>query len=102
MELESAYADAQRAYMREFESEEHVCTICQRNLLGGKFTFLTSCEHYFCTECLQDMVVTKINSGQVGHINCAEDDCRKNLNDLDVKNCGLDREMMEKYERFSV
>lgn len=49
--------------MRKFESEEHVCTICQRNLLGSKFTFLTSCEHYFCTECLKDMISTKINSG---------------------------------------
>lgn len=49
--------------MREFESEEHMCTICQRSLLGNRFTFLTSCEHYFCTECLKDMIETKINSG---------------------------------------
>jgi len=73
-----------------------------RSLLGDKFTFLTSCEHYFCTECLMDMIVTKINSGEIGHIQCADSGCRRSLNDLDIKKVGLSRAMLEKYEHFSV
>ena len=73
-----------------------------RNLLGDKFSFLTSCEHYFSTECLTEMVTSKINEGQVSQLRCPNADCQKGLNDLDVKNLDLDREMMEKYEQYSV
>lgn len=58
---------------------------------------MTSCEHYYCTECLRDLIVTNINEGKVGNIICAESECRKALNDIDVKNVGLEQELMEKY-----
>ena len=90
-ELEKDFQAAAVAYRRSFDSEEHICEICSRSLLGEKFTFLTSCEHFFCTECLKDMVITMINEGKVGHITCADQDCLKGLNDLDIKNVGLDR-----------
>ena len=82
------------AFRREFDNEEHTCDICTRNLLGDKFTFLSSCEHYYSTECLREMVITKINEGKVGQIICAAEGCGKNLNDMDIKNIGLDAEMM--------
>ena len=63
MELETAYEAAAKAFKRQFDAEEHTCEICTRRLLGDKFTFLTSCEHYFCTECLKAMIETQINSG---------------------------------------
>merc|ERR1712013_570457 len=69
-----------------------------RNLLGDKFTFLSGCEHFFCTECLNDMAVSSIESGKVTMIHCGEMDCRKNLNDLDMRNLGLSKEMREKYD----
>lgn len=62
-ELELGLADANSAFRRQFNSEEQSCGICMRSLLGDKFSFLTSCEHYYCTECLTDLVVTKINDG---------------------------------------
>jgi len=48
------------------------------------------------------MIVTKINSGEIGHILCAEAGCRRSLNDLDIKKVGLSRAMLDKYEHFSV
>ena len=48
-----------------------MCEISYRSLLGDKFTFLTSCEHYFSTESLRELIITKINSGDIGGIKCA-------------------------------
>ena len=48
-----------------------------------------------------DMIVAKIDSGEIGHIHCADADCRRSLNDLDIKNVGLSRAMLEKYEQYS-
>jgi len=98
-ELEEASRQAYVAYRRSFDSEEHSCEICMRSLLGEKFTFLSSCEHYFCTECLKDLINDKINSGQIKLLKCAIAGCQKSLNDLDVKNVGLSKEMTEKYEQ---
>ena len=42
-EMEKVCELARAAYKRSFDSEEHTCEICQRSLLGEKFTFLTSC-----------------------------------------------------------
>jgi hypothetical protein len=47
-------------------------------------------------------VTNKINSGQVSDICCAEASCKKLLNELDMKSLGLNQEMREKYETFSV
>lgn len=101
-QLEIDCDQAQAAFKRSFDSEEHYCEICTRSLLGDKFTFLSSCEHFFCSDCLKDMIVTKINEGQIKLIKCAIAGCQQSLNDLDVKNVGLDKSMMEKYEQFSV
>ena len=96
--LQEAYDQSQVSYRRVFDSEEHYCGICMRNLLGEKFTFLSGCEHFFCTECLTDMAVTQIESGKVTMIHCGDIDCRRNLNDLDMRNLGLSKEMREKYD----
>ena len=42
-----AYDLSQISFKRIFDEEEHYCGICMRDLLGDKFTFLSSCEHYF-------------------------------------------------------
>ena len=69
-----------------------------RNLLGDKFTFLSGCKHFFCTECLIDMTMTQIEAGKVTTLRCADKDCLKNLNDLDMRNLGLSKETREKYD----
>lgn len=43
-----------------------------------------------------------IKAGQVEKIKCPESTCQKPLNDLDVKNLGLDQEYVEKYEQYSL
>ena len=73
-----------------------------RDLLGENFTFLTACEHFFCTECLKELIMSKINIGNIKELCCAVASCKKSFNDLDVKNAGLDKAVMEKYERLSV
>ena len=97
-DFQEAFEASQASFKRVFDSEEHYCGICMRNLLGDKFTFLSGCEHFFCTECLTDMAVSQIESGKVTMIHCGEVDCRKNLNDLDMRNLGLSKEMREKYD----
>jgi len=74
-QLEIDCEQAQSAFKRSFDSEEHYCEICTRSLLGDKFTFLSSCEHFFCQDCLKDMIVTKINEGQIKLIKCAIASC---------------------------
>lgn len=97
----SMFDASHSAYMRGFESEEHHCKICARDLLGDKFFFLSGCEHIFCTHCLQEMVTHCIQNGKVAQIVCPESGCAKSLNDLDMKRLGLGEEMLAKYERFS-
>lgn len=62
-ELETAMLESKAAFKRSFDAEEHTCEICTRSLLGDKFTFLSSCEHFFCTECLSAMIILKIDLG---------------------------------------
>ena len=101
-DLENACELAQASYKRSFDSEEHVCEICSRSLLGEKFTFLSTCEHYFCNECLKEMIVGQIDSGKFGQIKCADSSCGKSLIDHDIKRVGLDRSIMERYEQYSL
>lgn len=82
--------------------EEHYCAICCRNLLGNKFTFLSGCEHFFCTDCIQTQVISKIKEGKVGNILCPEKGCGKHLNDWDIRNMGLNKADRDRYETLSV
>ena len=51
---------------------------------------------------MRDMVTFKINNMQINQITCPESSCKKNLNDLDIRNLGLPLNMFEKYEQFSL
>ena len=62
-EAHSYLSMAQAAYRRQFDEEQHNCAICTRDQLGSKFKFMSGCQHYFCTECINDMVVQKLNEG---------------------------------------
>lgn len=101
-EFQKVFDQAQKAYKRSFDREEHLCKICMRNLLGDKFFFLSGCEHYFCLECLTAQIVEKIKSGKVNQLICGEFECKKPLNDLDIRNIGLDEELFQKYEQQSL
>jgi hypothetical protein len=48
------------------------------------------------------MVTLAIKNGKVESLLCAESSCKKQLNDIDIKNLGLDREYVEKYEQYSL
>ena len=93
---------ATQAHRRKFDEEQHSCPICMRDLLGSKFFFMSGCEHYFCTECITDMVVAKINDGQISQLTCCDQNCMKMFNDRDVKNLNLDEELLKKYEKLSL
>ena len=69
-----------------------------RKLMGDKFFFLSGCEHYFCLECIKAMVSEGINSMQLSKLICGEVTCKKNLNDLDIRNLGLGQAQLEKYD----
>jgi hypothetical protein len=101
-EFQKVFDDSVSAQRRSFNMEEHQCKICMRKLLGDKFFFLSGCEHYFCLECIVEMVTLSFKNGQIGNICCAEASCKKQLNDIDIKNIGLDEEYVEKYEKFSL
>ena len=73
-----------------------------RNLLGDKFFFLSGCKHFFCLECIQSMVTFEIKNGSIGKICCSDASCKKELNDIDIKNMGLDQELVEKYDQYSL
>jgi hypothetical protein len=47
------------------------------------------------------MVTSCIANNTITKIICAETDCGKSLNDLDIKRMGLSQEIIEKYEKFS-
>lgn len=97
-EMEASFREAQAAFKRGFESEEHECPVCMRSLLGEKFSFLTSCEHFVCTDCLKDLILAKIESTDSGFLQCPSAGCGKALSDLDVRNVGLDASQQERYE----
>ena len=63
---------------------------------------MSGCEHYFCKDCIKDMVVLKIKEGQIAQLTCPHASCKKMLNDRDIKNLSLDQELMKKYEKLSV
>ena len=63
---------------------------------------MSGCEHYFCTECITNMVVSKINEGQISQLTCCDQNCNKMFNDRDIKNLNLDEELVKKYEKLSL
>lgn len=63
---------------------------------------MSGCEHYFCIECMRDMVILKINEGQIAQLTCPEASCKKMLNDKDIKNLNLEPEINQKYEKLSL
>ena len=76
-DFQTVFEASVEAQRRSFNMEEHQCKICMRKLLGAKFFFLSGCEHYFCLECVNQMVTLGIKSGQIGQICCAEASCKK-------------------------
>lgn len=63
---------------------------------------MSGCEHYFCLECIYDMVVQKIKEGNISNLTCAESCCKKPFNDRDIKNLELTQEQMKLYEKLSL
>lgn len=47
------------------------------------------------------MITIAIQENKVAHLSCADASCRKHLNDLDIKNLGLSKELLEKYENMA-
>lgn len=39
---------------------------------------------------------------QVNQLCCPDASCKKTLNDLDIKNMGLTKELLDKYDQFSL
>jgi len=48
------------------------------------------------------MVTFEIKNGSIGKICCSDASCKKELNDIDIKNMGLDQELVEKYDQYSL
>ena len=48
------------------------------------------------------MVIIKINEMKINEIMCADHTCKKNLNDLDIRNMGIPNDLLSKYEQFSL
>ena len=63
---------------------------------------MSGCPHYYCRECIQSMVEQKLKDGQIAKLICADKTCKKPLNDRDIKNLKLDKELEKKYEKLSV
>jgi hypothetical protein len=63
LEFQKVFEDSVAAQRRSFNMEEHQCKICMRKLLGDKFFFLSGCEHYFCQECIVEMVTLSFKNG---------------------------------------
>lgn len=93
---------SQVAFRRQFDEEQHNCGICNNDKLGANFFFMSGCEHYFCLDCMHQMVTQKINDGQIAQLKCAEATCGKMVGDHDIKNLNLGAEMYKKYEKLSV
>lgn len=51
---------------------------------------------------MQDFVVQKIQDGQVAKLMCPCSDCKRPLNDRDIKNLNLDSELVKLYEKVSL
>ena len=101
-QFEIVFDQSYVSFKRSFDNEEHYCKICSRNLLGYKFIFLSGCEHFYCTECIQTLVTQKICEGQVGNILCPEQGCGRQINDWDIRNMGLSKADRERYEQLSL
>jgi len=48
------------------------------------------------------MVTEKIKEGNISTLTCPDASCKKNLNDLDIKNLKLDSDMQKRYEKLSL
>ena len=97
-DFQKVYEDSITAQRRSFNSEEHLCKICTRKLLGDRFFFLQGCGHYFCLECLHSLVTVAIKGNKIDAIICSEASCKAQINTLDIKKMGLDIELAEKYD----
>ena len=48
------------------------------------------------------MVTLSLEKGNIDMLICAAPDCKTHLNDLDIKNLGLEKKLLDKYEELSL
>ncbi|KAL4496140.1 hypothetical protein ABPG72_012877 [Tetrahymena utriculariae] len=78
------------------------CAICCQEL---EFTLskkrpLLNCNHQFCSECLKQYILNKINCCQVLHILCPQEGCDQEYNDKQIGEILNDDYQKERYIKF--
>ena len=59
------------------------------------------CDHRFCTECINQHLVSIIRNGTIGNMSCPQAGCPTQVDYYIIKAC-LDPADFDRYEKFSV
>lgn len=86
-----------RSWIKQFNDENHTCTICFSDKNGREFTVLHPCKHSFCNICTTANLEVQINEGRVTTLRCMFEKCTSSFHPKQVQKL-LSPEKYYKYE----
>ncbi|EAR89393.3 Ibr domain protein (macronuclear) [Tetrahymena thermophila SB210] len=76
------------------------CAICCQEYTISKKRPLLNCDHQFCSDCLKQYILNKINCCQVLHILCPQEGCDQEYNEKQIGEILNDDYQKERYIKF--
>eukprot|EP00347_Sterkiella_histriomuscorum_P009892 403339473 len=88
----------------ELDINENQCEICYQSFIGREnFIMFQGCQHFYCKTCMLQYANDIISNGEIGKLICpAFSGCKTTLNELHLKEIGLDEDQIQKVTVFSI
>ena len=80
-------------------NQPDICHICYSNKINPYNIAQISCGHYFCNNCIQTYLTSKIVNGEVLNIRCLLGGCPKIYSEEEIK-VNVDEKTFKKYKKF--
>ena len=80
------------------------CDICYLSSDKGQshFLILPQCQHYFCKPCIKEYCTDLISRGEIQKLFCPHSGCKTFLNETNLQNIGMEADLIEKLNVFSI
>ena len=88
----------------KLDLQPHTCDICYTELQGREnFIALPGCLHFFCKLCVAQYAEDLVMRGEIAKLRCPSfSGCFTYLTEMNLQEVGLNEELIEKYNVFSI
>jgi len=94
--------EEKRKLQDELDHKHYLCLICGDEYSIENIYVLDNCNHKYCIDCLEQMLMVKINDGSVQEINCPDPTCGNQIDYNQIKQIVRDERTFAKYEEFNL